>query len=58
MSLIKQLWIAIIMVMVMAFAASTVTSVLSARQYLQQQLQVKSGKVKLRRSSRLCCTPT
>ncbi|NVO08107.1 MAG: hypothetical protein HXX19_20215, partial [Rhodoferax sp.] len=42
MSLIKQLWIAIIMVMLMAFAASTVTSVLSARQYLQQQLQVKN----------------
>ena len=42
MSLIKQLWIAIILVMTMAFAASTVTSVLSARQYLQQQLQVKN----------------
>jgi diguanylate cyclase (GGDEF)-like protein len=42
MSLIKQLWIAIILVMAMAFAASTVTSVLSARQYLQQQLQVKN----------------
>lgn len=42
MSLIKQLWAAIILVMAMAFAASTVTSVLSARQYLQQQLQVKN----------------
>ena len=42
MSLIKQLWIAIILVMAIAFAASTVTSVLSARQYLQQQLQVKN----------------
>ena len=42
MSLIKQLWIAIVLVMAMAFAASTVTSVLSARQYLQQQLQVKN----------------
>jgi len=42
MSLIKQLWLAIILVMAMAFAASTVTSVLSARQYLQQQLQVKN----------------
>jgi len=42
MSLIKQLWIAIILVMAMAFAASTVTSVLSARQYSQQQLQVKN----------------
>jgi len=42
MSLIKQLWIAILLVMAMAFAASTVTSVLSARQYLQQQLQVKN----------------
>jgi diguanylate cyclase (GGDEF)-like protein len=42
MSLIKQLWIAILLVMAMAFAASTVTSVLSARHYLQQQLQVKN----------------
>ena len=42
MSLIKQLWAAIILVMAMAFAASTVTSVLSARHYLQQQLQVKN----------------
>lgn len=42
MSLIKQLWVAIITVMAMAFAASTVVSVLSARQYLQQQLQVKN----------------
>jgi len=42
MSLIKQLWAAIILVMAMAFAASTVTSVWSARQYLQQQLQVKN----------------
>ena len=42
MSLIKQLWIAVILVMAMAFGVSTVTSVLSARQYLQQQLQVKN----------------
>lgn len=42
MSLIKQLWVAIILVMAMAFAASTVVSVLSARHYLQQQLQVKN----------------
>jgi len=42
MSLIKQLWIAIITVMAIAFAASTVVSVFSARQYLQQQLQVKN----------------
>lgn len=42
MSLIKQLWLAIIMVMAMAFGVSTITSVLSARQYLQQQLQVKN----------------
>jgi EAL domain-containing protein (putative c-di-GMP-specific phosphodiesterase class I)/GGDEF domain-containing protein len=42
MSLIKQLWIAVIVLMAMAFGVSTVTSVLSARQYLQQQLQVKN----------------
>jgi len=42
MSLIKQLWIAVIMVMALAFGVSTITSVLSARQYLQQQLQLKN----------------
>ncbi len=42
MSLIKQLWVAVILIMAMAFAASTVTSVLSARHYLQQELQVKN----------------
>ena len=42
MSLIKQLWIAIIVVMTIAFGGSMVVSVLSARHYLEQQLQVKN----------------
>ena len=42
MSLIKQLWLAIALVMVAAFGVSLVISVLSARQYLEQQLQLKN----------------
>ena len=42
MSLIKQLWIAIALVMTIAFGGSMVVSVLSARHYLEQQLQVKN----------------
>ncbi len=42
MSLIKQLWIAIALVMTLAFGGSLVVSVLSARGYLEQQLQVKN----------------
>ncbi len=42
MSLIKQLWIAIALVMAAAFGVSLVVSVLSARHYLEQQLQVKN----------------
>ena len=42
MSLIKQLWLAIIVVMTIAFGGSMVVSVLSARHYLEQQLQVKN----------------
>ncbi|MEY4140542.1 MAG: hypothetical protein RLZZ371_2724 [Pseudomonadota bacterium] len=42
MSLIKQLWIAIILVMTVAFGGSMIVSVLSARHYLEQQLQVKN----------------
>lgn len=42
MSLIKQLWIAIALVMTLAFGVSMAISVLSARHYLEQQLQVKN----------------
>jgi diguanylate cyclase (GGDEF)-like protein len=42
MSLIKQLWIAIALVMTIAFGGSLLVSVLSARHYLEQQLQVKN----------------
>ena len=40
MSLTKQLWLAIGLVMAIAFGGSMLVSVLSARHYLQQQLQV------------------
>lgn len=42
MSLTKQLWLAIGLVMALAFGGSMLVSVLSARHYLQQQLQVKN----------------
>ena len=42
MSLVKQLWIAIILVTTVAFGGSMLVSVLSARHYLEQQLQVKN----------------
>jgi diguanylate cyclase (GGDEF)-like protein len=42
MSLVKQLWLAIVLVMGLVFGGSLVLSVMSARQYLEQQLQVKN----------------
>lgn len=42
MSLVKQLWVAIALVMAAAFGVSLVVSVLSARHYLEQQLQLKN----------------
>lgn len=42
MSLIKQLWIAIAVVTLIALGGSLVVSTLSARHYLEQQLQVKN----------------
>jgi EAL domain-containing protein (putative c-di-GMP-specific phosphodiesterase class I)/GGDEF domain-containing protein len=42
MSLIKQLWIAIAVVMSLAFGGSLVVSTLSARHYLEQQMSVKN----------------
>lgn len=42
MSLIKQLWLAISLVMAAAFGISLVVNIYSARNYLQQQLQVKN----------------
>ena len=42
MSLIKQLWIAVITLMILAFAGSFIVSTLSAKHYLQQQLQLKN----------------
>jgi diguanylate cyclase (GGDEF)-like protein len=42
MSLIKQLWIAIAVVTALALGGSLVVSTLSARHYLEQQLQVKN----------------
>lgn len=42
MSLIKQLWIAIAIVMSLSFGGSLVVSTLSARHYLEQQLYIKN----------------
>src|SRR4030065_483388 len=42
MSLIKQLWIAIAVIMVLAFGGSFVVSTLSAQKYLAQQLYLKN----------------
>lgn len=42
MTLTKQLWIAVALVMALAFGCSIVVSVLSARDYLQNALQVKN----------------
>jgi predicted signal transduction protein with EAL and GGDEF domain len=42
MSLIKQLWCAIALVMALALAGSLVASVWSARHYFEQQLQIKN----------------
>ncbi|MFZ2736978.1 MAG: LapD/MoxY N-terminal periplasmic domain-containing protein [Burkholderiaceae bacterium] len=42
MSLVKQLWIAIVAITALAFGGSLVISILSARHYLEQQLQVKN----------------
>ncbi len=42
MSLIKQLWIAVALLMTLAFAGSFIVSTLSAKHYLEQQLQLKN----------------
>ena len=42
MSLVKQLWLAIALVMLSAFGISLVVNVYSSRQYLEQQLQLKN----------------
>ena len=43
MSLIKQLWIAIATVTLLAFGGSLVVSTLNARQYLEEQLNIKNS---------------
>ncbi len=42
MSLIKQLWLAIIFVMTMAFGAGFIISIMTSKHYLEQQLQIKN----------------
>lgn len=42
MSLIKKLWIAIVILMALAFGGSFVASTITAKNYLQQQLQMKN----------------
>ncbi len=43
MSLIKQLWAGIALLMVLAFGDSAIVSTLAARSYLEQQLQLKDS---------------
>lgn len=42
MSLIKKLWIAIVILMALAFGGSFIASTITAKNYLQQQLQMKN----------------
>lgn len=42
MSLIKQLWLAIVIIMVLAFGGNFVVSTISSKNYLEQQLQMKN----------------
>lgn len=42
MSLIKQLWLAIIFIMALAFSASFMINTITSKQYLEQQLQMKN----------------
>ena len=42
MSLVKQLWLAIALVMLIAFGGSFLVSTLSARTYLEEQLRLKN----------------
>ncbi|HEX5538198.1 MAG TPA: LapD/MoxY N-terminal periplasmic domain-containing protein, partial [Methylophilaceae bacterium] len=42
MSIIKQLWLAIVIMMILAFGGSFVVSTLSSKHYLEQQLQMKN----------------
>jgi EAL domain-containing protein (putative c-di-GMP-specific phosphodiesterase class I)/GGDEF domain-containing protein len=42
MSLIKQLWLAIILLMSLAFGASFVINTITSKQYLEQQLEMKN----------------
>ena len=42
MSLIKQLWLVIIFVMMLAFGASFMINTITSKQYLEQQLQMKN----------------
>ncbi len=42
MSLIKQLWLAILLIMVLAFGASFIINTATSRNYLEQQLEMKN----------------
>ncbi len=42
MSLIKQLWLAILLIMALAFSASFIINTASSRNYLEQQLEMKN----------------
>ncbi|MFT5717696.1 MAG: GGDEF domain-containing protein, partial [Oleiphilaceae bacterium] len=42
MSLIKQLWLAILLIMVLAFSGSFIINIATSKNYLEQQLEVKN----------------
>ena len=46
MSLIKQLWIAIVVVTLLSLGGSLVVSTLAAKRYLEQQLNVKMARAR------------
>ena len=45
MSLIKELWLAIILAIALAFGASLIVNTISSKNYLEKQLQMKNIRV-------------
>lgn len=43
MSLIKQLWLAVILILLMAFVGSLAVSITSSRHYIEQEVQIKNA---------------
>ena len=42
MSLIKQLWLAVILIMALAFGAGIIINTITSKHYLEQQLEMKN----------------